>query len=222
MNYEGVYSRLIERARHRNAAPPGYTEKHHVLPKSMGGSNEPENIVVLTGKEHYIAHWLLFKIHRSRAMALAWYRMTTVKGGRYTSRTFDYARAARAKAMSGKSSPFFGRKITEEHRQKLSLAKKGKKRGTPSPLLGRRTTEAHRRNVSKAVRGRVYSAAIRERLSKSVGNETGVVGVRRSYRKWRASIFVNGRRLHLGQYKTFEAAAAARRLAEYQYLEAAK
>ena len=39
-----------------------YTEKHHIIPKSLGGNDVKSNIVTLTAKEHYIAHLLLTKI----------------------------------------------------------------------------------------------------------------------------------------------------------------
>jgi hypothetical protein len=39
-----------------------YTEKHHIIPKSLGGNDDKSNIVILTAKEHYIAHLLLTKI----------------------------------------------------------------------------------------------------------------------------------------------------------------
>lgn len=54
----------------------GYTEKHHILPKSMGGSNEEENLVKLTAREHYIAHLLLHKIHKRRETAYALWMMS--------------------------------------------------------------------------------------------------------------------------------------------------
>lgn len=61
MNYQKHYDALIERARHRDIE--GYSEKHHILPKCLGGSDEPENLVKLTAAEHYIAHQLLVKLH---------------------------------------------------------------------------------------------------------------------------------------------------------------
>ncbi len=64
MNYEQIYNSLIEK---RKIIPvTGYTEKHHILPKSMGGSDDPTNLVVLTGREHWVAHLLLYKIYRNR------------------------------------------------------------------------------------------------------------------------------------------------------------
>lgn len=59
MNYLKVYCNLIRKAEKRTP-PEGYTEKHHVFPKSIFGKNN--RIVVLTAREHYIAHALLEKI----------------------------------------------------------------------------------------------------------------------------------------------------------------
>ena len=54
MNYLNIYNSIIDRAKTRNL--PGYTEKHHVVPKSIGGSDDKSNIVELTAKEHFVCH----------------------------------------------------------------------------------------------------------------------------------------------------------------------
>lgn len=61
MNYQFIYSSLIERARNRVLI--SYKESHHIIPKCMGGSNAPDNLVDLTPEEHYVAHQLLVKIY---------------------------------------------------------------------------------------------------------------------------------------------------------------
>lgn len=61
MNYNKHYERLIARARGRVLL--GYSERHHVIPRCMGGSNGAENIVRLTPEEHYVAHRLLAHMH---------------------------------------------------------------------------------------------------------------------------------------------------------------
>jgi hypothetical protein len=63
MNYLKVYCNLIRKAENRTS-PEGYTEKHHTFPKSIFGNNN--RIVVLTAREHYIAHALLEKIYTQR------------------------------------------------------------------------------------------------------------------------------------------------------------
>jgi hypothetical protein len=60
MNYQFHYDELI-RKRGRKVKPTGiYTEGHHIIPRSMGGTDESNNITYLTAREHFIAHWLLW------------------------------------------------------------------------------------------------------------------------------------------------------------------
>lgn len=61
MNYQKHYRLLIERAACR--ALSGYRERHHVVPRCMGGTDAPSNVVALTAEEHYVAHQLLVKMH---------------------------------------------------------------------------------------------------------------------------------------------------------------
>jgi hypothetical protein len=44
-----------------------YVEKHHITPKSLGGSNKHTNIVNLTAREHFICHILLTKFLEGQA-----------------------------------------------------------------------------------------------------------------------------------------------------------
>jgi hypothetical protein len=69
MNYYRIYNELISSRRTNPAS--GYTENHHILPSSLGGGNEPENLISLTGREHWVAHLLLHKIHRLPSTAQA-------------------------------------------------------------------------------------------------------------------------------------------------------
>ena len=62
MDYQSVYDKIIQNAKSRKAT--GYTEKHHIIPKSLGGSDTKTNLVELTAREHFICHWLLYKIYK--------------------------------------------------------------------------------------------------------------------------------------------------------------
>lgn len=72
MNYGRVYEALIEKRRkeplNRDVA---YCERHHFIPRCMGGGNEAWNLVYLTAKEHFIAHHLLHKISPTDQRLLA-------------------------------------------------------------------------------------------------------------------------------------------------------
>ena len=60
--YSDWYNAIIARARVDINRTSGKFEKHHVIPKSLGGSNEPDNLVKLTPREHFICHLLLTKM----------------------------------------------------------------------------------------------------------------------------------------------------------------
>jgi hypothetical protein len=58
--YTHTYYKIIERSKSRII--PYYTEKHHIIPKSLGGSNKKDNLALLTAREHFICHLLLTKM----------------------------------------------------------------------------------------------------------------------------------------------------------------
>lgn len=65
MNYLKIYENLIANAKIRESVDDEIYEKHHIIPKSLGGSNKSDNLVLLTLREHFIAHLLLYKINKN-------------------------------------------------------------------------------------------------------------------------------------------------------------
>jgi hypothetical protein len=61
MDYTRIYNQIIERAQTRKLE--GYVEKHHIVPKCMGGLDVKENLVELTAREHFFCHRLLCEIY---------------------------------------------------------------------------------------------------------------------------------------------------------------
>jgi hypothetical protein len=61
MDYKKHYDLLIERAKSRQLS--GYAEKHHIVPRCIGGNNSKSNLVKLTPEEHYVAHQLLVMMY---------------------------------------------------------------------------------------------------------------------------------------------------------------
>ena len=59
--YKKWYQNIIRNARGRTASSDTYFEKHHILPKSLGGNDDKENLVKLTAREHFLVHLLLTK-----------------------------------------------------------------------------------------------------------------------------------------------------------------
>lgn len=61
MNYKKIYTNIIE---NRKITPfDGYVEKHHIIPRCLGGSDDESNLVSLSAREHFICHLLLTKCY---------------------------------------------------------------------------------------------------------------------------------------------------------------
>lgn len=68
MDYKKHYDSLIRQARLKLVTgDPVYLEHHHIIPKCIGGTDDPKNLVYLLPEEHYIAHLLLVKIYPNEA-----------------------------------------------------------------------------------------------------------------------------------------------------------
>lgn len=90
MNYQKIYNSLIEKA--KNKVNIDYTEKHHITPKCMGGNDKKENIIRLSYREHFLAHWLLCKIYpKNYKLKAAFAKMLeTTKNNKRTVSSFQY------------------------------------------------------------------------------------------------------------------------------------
>lgn len=131
--YTKWYYNIVNNALNRNKELD-YYEEHHILPKSMGGSNTKINLVKLTAKEHYIVHLLLMKMCINRIdrqkMASAFLYMSKGKNKntikRYNSKLYEYHKKIRSKIlseqMSGENNPMYGKKHTKETLNKISKA----------------------------------------------------------------------------------------------------
>lgn len=122
--YTQWYNSIIEAAKTR--CINGYVEKHHIVPKSMGGPNSKDNIVALTAREHFLCHWLLTKMVDSpeyiRKMNHALGKFVQNGQGQdriLSARQFEVARLATSKARTGM-------KHTEESKQKMSDGQKNR------------------------------------------------------------------------------------------------
>jgi len=61
MDYTRIYNQIIEHAQNRKL--DGYIEKHHIIPKCIGGLDVKENLVELTAREHFLCHMLLCEMY---------------------------------------------------------------------------------------------------------------------------------------------------------------
>lgn len=95
MDYKKIHDNIIKRAKTRKLE--GYFERHHIIPKCMNGTNNPDNLVDLTAREHFLIHWLLHEIYPdNNGLRYAFWSMCRSSDNqkRYTpsSRIYAYAK----------------------------------------------------------------------------------------------------------------------------------
>ena len=108
-----------------------YSERHHIIPQSLGGSNDKDNLVDLTAREHFICHWLLIKMTEGENRGKMLYALNGMKAEnkyqqRYsssiTARVYERYRIEHAenhsKRMKGRPAWNKGVPQTEEHKEK--------------------------------------------------------------------------------------------------------
>lgn len=138
----------------KNQSIDGYSEKHHVLPRSMGGDDSTSNIVKLTARQHFVAHWMLWKAFGG-SMTTAFNYMNGVKryGKRINSKTAELLKHQEIERQKQKT-------FSTETRQKMSQAKLGKSlsaehiENVRQAQLGRKLSDKWKANVSAAKRGK--------------------------------------------------------------------
>lgn len=115
--YSKWYIALVETAKQkcRYRITGEYYEKHHIIPKSLGGNDTSDNLVLLTAREHFIAHACLWKHFKAigatfneRKMGKAFYMMTISSNGqqRYNSKLYEAARTLNTNAGAVRSATF--------------------------------------------------------------------------------------------------------------------
>jgi len=150
--YSKYYFNIVTSAKARTLAIATYVEKHHIIPRSLGGLNDADNIVKLTAREHLVCHQLLIKmtsgIQKSKMAFAAWrmvfsnrkHKRVKVTARVYESIKLEMSIAAKERSKSYRHSPESKQKISESKigksrdvtwGDKISVANTGKKR---SPL----------------------------------------------------------------------------------------
>lgn len=166
--YTAWYENIIAKARQR-VNQNDYFEKHHIIPKSLGGSNDSDNLVRLTAKEHFVCHLLLIRMttgkNKVKMRYAAW---MMVKNNPYqdrkiiTGRKFQMLREQMIKANKERPGPNLGKIMSEETKKKLSKSLKGRKQPT-------RTNE-HKSKISESKK----NPSIETRLKISIARKAQI------------------------------------------------
>jgi hypothetical protein len=162
MNHKKIYEAIINRAHQRTLI--GYFEKHHIIPKCLGGSNKKENLAKLTAREHFIVHVLLCQIYTENTKLLyAFHAMLYLKDSnqernfRIKSKQYQYLKEKLSKYLSSK--PAWNRGI--DHLSQQAKANIGKSNRVRS--LGKPLSDCHKAAISRANKGKPHNISLSNR-----------------------------------------------------------
>jgi hypothetical protein len=185
--YRLWYEQLILKAKQRVFPIGEYGENHHIIPRSLGGTDFKENVVRLYAREHYIAHLLLWKMKMSpkmhNKMSMALHVMVNGSGNPKQNRSYlipariyELSRIAYVKAIKEHIAihgpNFKGSKHTLESIQKIKDAnartkdiRSAKLTGTGNGMYGKTHTDKNKKLISERVSS-AFTANKKEEYSK--------------------------------------------------------
>lgn len=105
MNYQKIYDNIIRRG--QNRILEGYSEKHHIVPRCIGGINDATNLVSLTPEEHYLCHLLLVKIHPNniRLVRAAMFMVSSNNNVQRNNKAYGWLKRQYSNYMRGHNNP---------------------------------------------------------------------------------------------------------------------
>ena len=133
--YTKYYNDIIKNAQERHLPEDVYVEKHHIIPRSLGGDNRKTNLVLLTAREHFVCHLLLIKMTEKQArfkMLSAVTRFRQVNSKQQRAFTSWEYKKIRECAISART----GQKHSIETRQKIK-DKHHDVTGSNNPMYGK-------------------------------------------------------------------------------------
>jgi len=149
--YRQIYYNIINNSKKRIVNC--YTELHHILPRSLGGSNNIDNIAVLTAREHYICHYLLCKFTKGKSKykmlhAFHFMNISNPRGNglRYTNSCL-YKKLKQERSIK-LSTTLKGHICSESTRGKLSIKAKERFKYQPGTFTGKKHTLTSKKIIS--------------------------------------------------------------------------
>ena len=177
-----IYNKFIQNildSRGRFGCADAYCERHHIVPRCLGGTDEQSNLIDLFAHEHFIAHKLLAEENPNNdKLIYAYWMMAHIGRVEVSALEYEEARIVSSKALSqarhgwyvGSKNPNYGNYWSEEQkrhmsqvksnppeetRKKMSLAQKSRLSDPANnPMFGKKHTEAAKRKIGEASRNR--------------------------------------------------------------------
>jgi hypothetical protein len=180
--YNRIYEQLIKKARDRDfrskkyrlgtVEPTGIVEVHHILPRSLGGTNVKSNLVVFTPKEHFIAHLLLTKIYKGNYKIIKAFVMMCRQNPSKRAEDYQIIRQTISHVYSEQAQTFYKR---EDAKKIISDSSKEfwtrpEYREKQMILLKERNTPEFLKKLSKAQKKANENPEIKQKRIKAIKN----------------------------------------------------
>jgi len=194
MNHLKIYENIIYKAKiqsrkklRKNQEGYIYYEKHHIMPRCLGGKDEKENLVLLTAREHYICHKLLTYIYPNEyKLSVAFHYMTHNKkyNNYISSKDYVYAKELAAIFFSYIPNVWKGRKHSDETKKKMKESWKNRRINKPVSeetkikiglkSKGRKLSEETKEKIRKSQLGKIISDETKKKISITKTGKPGV------------------------------------------------
>jgi hypothetical protein len=171
--YKKWYNNIVSSA--KNRVIEGYTERHHIVPRSLGGTDNVSNLVRLTAREHFMCHLLLTKFtvgHDKKLMNFALGKF--IQNSPHQQRTFNSWEYD--KIRESISNARTGQKHSNETKKKMSEKAKGRTPWNKDKIVGP-CSEERKTLLSNYWKGKPKSVSHSENISKGkIGHTAGMTG----------------------------------------------
>ena len=180
--YRNIYLRLIVRCQAMTEDElSGYNEKHHIIPKCLGGCDEIYNLVLMPVRYHIMAHILLFKVFPDNTKIA--YAVNSMINGKnkwrkeciiekFSTRVIASIREEFILSVSGENNPNFGKPRSEETKKRLSDAALNRSEEAKERIRKARALAGYhplsqetKNKLSLKLKGRKLSEETKEKLS---------------------------------------------------------
>lgn len=180
MNYKKHYENLIDTRKLMNRSKKnGIFEKHHIVPKCIGGTNNKENLILLTPKEHYMAHLLLTQMFEGKIKAKMCYAllMMCVNNANQkriiSAKQYEYVKYLISKNCKGENNSFYKKTFSDQ--VKLDISERMKGDNNPSRKYGvwnkGKKLKSHSEETKEKIKlgnlGKKHSDKTKEKMSLS-------------------------------------------------------
>ena len=187
-----------------------YTEVHHILPRSLGGTDDKNNLVLLTAREHLLVHILICKAFPDN-YKLRYSIVAMTMNNKNDKKLLDskYKININTKLVAKMRENALKSPKSEEHRRKIGLSQLGERNhqygkvyteeerdriskrvsGKGNPMYNRHHTEKTKELISKANSGKAYSEERKNRMSIVMKNKYSLMSDEERKKKYGHSRF---------------------------------